>query len=361
MTQDMSTIASTMSHSPRVSVIIPTYNCADYLTQALESIFLQSYEAYEILVIDDGSTDHTSRVLKPYASHIQYHYQSNAGPSAARNYGLTLAKGEFVAFLDGDDVFLPNKLTDQVAILDRNAILGYVHSGWDLVDVADQILSTKTPWIQAPQLNLTTWLLFHPMFLGAVLFRRHWLERVGGFNTELPQAEDVDLFLRLAQQNCPAEWLPKVTVSYRQRLSSLTCQTLVRVHCVNKVFRDFFAQNNLPQGIQELEPRVRFQVLMWCAKQLFVHNHQAEMIPYLKESLAFSPSSRLQAMKRWIATLLPDSNEPELSMKKLRSYWPVFKDALEVDETRWANLERQLDWLLATESQLSKVRSSNPH
>lgn len=98
---------------PKISVIIPTYNRAHYVSQAIDSVLAQTFTDYEILVIDDGSIDNTKEVLQSYLDKITYIYQENKGVSAARNTGLRLARGEWIAFLDSDDIWLPEKLEVQ--------------------------------------------------------------------------------------------------------------------------------------------------------------------------------------------------------------------------------------------------------
>ncbi|MFM6207508.1 glycosyltransferase family 2 protein, partial [Planktothrix sp.] len=88
---------------PRVSVIIPTYNCDRFLPEAIDSVLMQTYQDYEIIVIDDGSTDQTCQVLESYKHKIRYFYQENQGSAVARNLGIKQAQGEFIAFLDADD------------------------------------------------------------------------------------------------------------------------------------------------------------------------------------------------------------------------------------------------------------------
>ena len=97
---------------PRVSVIIPAYNRADLIEETLDSVFAQTYRDYEIIVVDDGSTDDTRAVLAPLAAagKLRYTYQENAGLPAARNTGIRMAAGQYVAFLDSDDLFTPDKL-----------------------------------------------------------------------------------------------------------------------------------------------------------------------------------------------------------------------------------------------------------
>ena len=102
--------------TPKVSVIIPVYNCELYIAQAIESVLNQTYTDYEIIVINDGSTDNTYQVLQPYMKKIRYFSQKNKGLSATRNQGIKMAKGKLISLLDADDLFLYYKLQEQVAI-----------------------------------------------------------------------------------------------------------------------------------------------------------------------------------------------------------------------------------------------------
>src|SRR3990172_7360951 len=111
---------------PKVSVIIPTYNREKYIVETLQSVFEQTFTDYEVIVIDDGSTDNTSVVLKPYLDRIVYIRKPNGGQGSARNVGIKKAKGEYIAFLDSDDLWLPEKLEIQVRYLDGHPEAGLV-------------------------------------------------------------------------------------------------------------------------------------------------------------------------------------------------------------------------------------------
>ena len=112
---------------PKVSVIIPTYNRSKYVTKAIDSVLAQTYRDFEIIVVDDGSTDNTKEVLKPYTDRIKYLYQENTGVSAARNAGIRAAGGQWIAFLDSDDEWLPEKLSIQMDYLSRhNEIVAFI-------------------------------------------------------------------------------------------------------------------------------------------------------------------------------------------------------------------------------------------
>ncbi|MFM7427887.1 MAG: glycosyltransferase family 2 protein, partial [Elainella sp.] len=205
---------------PRVSVVIPAYNCADYLPAAIESVLAQTYRDFEIIVVDDGSTDATPEVLHRYGNQLVAISQANQGVALARNHGIQIAQGEWVAFLDADDLFLPDKLAAQMALAEANPALGLIHSGWQRVDSQGRFLMDVEPWQQVPDLTLESWLRWKPVLPSAMLFRRDWLERSGGFDPRFPPAEDTELVLRLALMGCEAAWLRQITVKYRQHESS---------------------------------------------------------------------------------------------------------------------------------------------
>ena len=128
---------------PRVSVIIPTYNRANMVGDAVQSVLEQSYADWELIVVDDGSQDNTRDVLADYSDpRIRYIYQENRKLPGARNTGIRAGTGEYVAFLDSDDLFTPGKLERQVAVLDRSPDVGLVASGWTEVDAQRNPLRT---------------------------------------------------------------------------------------------------------------------------------------------------------------------------------------------------------------------------
>jgi GT2 family glycosyltransferase len=157
----------------KVSVIIPIYNDARYIAQALNSVLSQTYSNIEILVVDDGSTEDIRSALMPFMPKVRYVYKENGGAASARNRGLQEATGTYVAFLDADDFWLmPTHLADQVTCLDTDSNVGIVHSGWKMVDQDGTPMIDRTPWDTLPDLTLKEWVSYMPVFLGAMLFRR---------------------------------------------------------------------------------------------------------------------------------------------------------------------------------------------
>ncbi|NEP90139.1 MAG: glycosyltransferase family 2 protein [Okeania sp. SIO2C2] len=292
---------STTTKTPRVSVIIPVYNGDRYIRQAIESILSQTYQSYEIIVIDDGSTDNTSLVLEPYVKAIRYIYQKNQGVSAARNHGIDLARGELIAFLDADDFFLPDKLTAQVGVFDAQPNLGIVHSGWRRVNQDGETIKDETPWDYVPKLDLEAWLRWKPIgTMGTLMFRRDWLQQVGNFEAGLGQAEDVDLVLRLALQGCEADWLRESTVCYRQHDRNTMRDGVSQARSINRVLDKFFASESLPLEVRLLEKQVRYNTLVWSSWYLYYTGFYSEMVEYLQRSWKYSPFLPVGTVINWI-------------------------------------------------------------
>ena len=186
-----------MDSKPLVSVIIPTYNRGWAIKEAVDSVLAQDYEDFELLVVDDGSTDNTPEVLDAYGGALKILRQENKGVSAARNRGIENASGRFVAFLDSDDLWLPQKLSRQVEFFNRipDALICQTEEIWIRNGVrVNPKKRHKKPsgMIFEPSLALC---LVSP---SAVMIRRSLFEIVGSFDETLPACEDYDLWLRIS-------------------------------------------------------------------------------------------------------------------------------------------------------------------
>lgn len=285
--------------NPQVSIVIPVYNGDRYIAEAIDSVLAQTYQNFEIVVVDDGSTDQTAQVLQQYSDRIWVVKQANQGVAIARNRGIALAQGHWIAFLDADDSFLPNKLAAQMAVAEANPHLGIVHSGWRRVSATGELLLTVEPWHQIPQLNLESWLRWKPVLPSAMLFRRDWLEKAGGFDPRFPPAEDTDLVLRLAAMGCEANWLRQVTVNYRQHPDSAMHKGMPQARSLAAVIDHFFSQPHLPQSIRWQERHIRYNTLVWIAWYLHYTGHFSEMTDYLKQSWQYSPYLPVETLTHW--------------------------------------------------------------
>ena len=181
---------------PRVSAIIPTYNNPAMLVRAVESVLAQDYRDYELIIIDDGSRPQTREALEPYMDRIRYIHQENAGPSAARNHGIRESGGEFVAFLDSDDLWLPEKLSTQVAFMDAHPEFGLTYHGLEYFTEEGVV---NLPAGDKPAGDVLA-RLFKRIFLvpTSVMCRHECFEKAGYFPEDMRLAEDYDFFLRMA-------------------------------------------------------------------------------------------------------------------------------------------------------------------
>lgn len=290
--------------TPRVSVIIPAYNGDRYIAQAVESVISQTYKNWEIIVIDDGSTDDTRQALEPYFDKIRYVYQENQGVAAARNRGIQESRGELIAFLDQDDFFLSDKLAGQVALFDAQPSLGIVNSGWRLVNQQGETISDIKSWEYFPTLNLKTWIVQMPVLPSAMMFSRKWLENVGGFNSEFDSVDDADLVLRLALLGCESAWLPQVTVCYRQHDKNVSIKkSLKQANLFIKLKQNLFNKPDLPQHIRDLENPAFYEALTWMAWHLYYTGYPASAVEYYQKSFAYTPYSAKKTVGDWINRL----------------------------------------------------------
>lgn len=295
----MQTVISTQK--PRVSVVIPTYNNAKYLSQAIDSVLNQSFDSYEVVVIDDGSTDETATVLASYGDRIRVYHQQNRGVSATRNRGIQLAQGELVAFLDADDYFLPHKLLKQVQVFDAQPGVGIVNSGFQTMHKDGRAIAQVEWWRSIPDLSIENWLRYKPVLPSAMMFRRDWLEQVGGFDPHLSAAEDLDLVLRLVAAGCQSAWLEAITVNYRLHDDSACSQNTPKLaRSAETVLHRFFAQPELPPSVRSLKAFSYYQTLVWSAWRLYCTGYHTEMGDYLQKSLHYSPYSRIQTVENWV-------------------------------------------------------------
>jgi glycosyltransferase involved in cell wall biosynthesis len=188
--------------SPTVSVIVPVYNAERYLGEALESVLAQTYSDYEVIVVNDGSTDGSEQVALGFGDRIRYIRQENAGPGAARNRGIELARGELIAFLDADDLWLPGKLAAQVEFMETHpgVVLSVVNYGLR-VDGKDPPggrwrLPSGGHWWVAP----SAFLAYRDRYVPsspATMVRTGCLRKLGGFPTDVHYGEDVYTWFRV--------------------------------------------------------------------------------------------------------------------------------------------------------------------
>jgi glycosyltransferase involved in cell wall biosynthesis len=209
-----------------VSVIIPAYNTAEYVREALESVFAQTFRDFEVIVINDGSPDtvQLEQVLVPFLSRIVYLRQGNGGPSAARNAGIRAARGKYIAFLDSDDIWLTGYLAEQVNFLESHpnveaSIADAVKFGGPDGGVTWRMLKNGSPGILDFERMLRR---EGGQIPSASVARKQRVVEVGMFDEELRQAEDSNLLVRICFPDRAVGYLGKILVKYRLRPGSLS-------------------------------------------------------------------------------------------------------------------------------------------
>ena len=218
----MTTTASTaqnQKHTPRVSVLMGVYNAERYVGAAIESILQQTFADFEYIIIDDGSTDNSLEIIREFAhrdARIQLHHRENRGIGATRNELLSLARGEFVATMDADDIATRERLDIQVAFLDEHPGHNCVGGNYELIDDEDRhlIMHDRQPLddveVQEQMLRGIT-SINNP----TVMMRRSDVVAVGGYDPELAPAEDLDLYLKLGERGKLAN-VPQIVLRYRE-------------------------------------------------------------------------------------------------------------------------------------------------
>lgn len=197
---------------PLVSVIIPTYNRAQMLSDAIKSVLSQTYQNFELLVIDDHSTDNTTTIVKEFHDNRIYYFQlsKNLGAPAARNHGLEKAKGDYITFLDSDDQWLPGKLEKQIGLLEKKKNVGLVCTGV-------KVMNNHFEWLNIPKYrgDMSN-LLLVKNYVGttsSVMIKKELIEFAGGFDLTFKSCQDWDLFIRLSQL-CEFDYIREPLVLY---------------------------------------------------------------------------------------------------------------------------------------------------
>ncbi len=212
----------------RVSVVIPVHNGEKYLAQAIESVLPQTFRDFELLIVDDGSTDGSRAIMDRYArrdARIRILYQVNRGVSAAGNLGFEKARGEWVARLDADDLFLPDKLQRQIAFIRQHPDVRIVGTLGYFINHAGRVIglvSTDGPFTRAQFEKMAA--RREPVFFvhSSTLMHRETVLAEGGYREQFVQAEDVDLWLRMAEKGHLLLKMPDPLLLYRLHGESLT-------------------------------------------------------------------------------------------------------------------------------------------
>ena len=202
--------------NPLISVIIPIYNGEKFIENLLEQLVKQQYSPMEIIVVDDGSSDKTAQILAKY-THVNYFYQENKGPAAARNNGLQQAHGTFIAFLDCDDLWSETHLNTLIQHFNNNPKLDIVKGQIQEQTIINQSIENK----ELPYFNC---------LLGSCIIRKSTFNKIGYFDEELVFCEDMDWFTRAWENNVPLKKTNSISLYYRRHEHNMTNNVTRRTH-----------------------------------------------------------------------------------------------------------------------------------
>ena len=287
---------------PLVSVVIPAYNSAAFITETVDSVLQQTYPNLEVLVIDDGSTDNTREVLKPYEEKIEYYRKDNGGPASARNFGIRKASGVYVAFLDADDLWKEEKIDRQVKRFDEMPGTGLVHTG--SVQLKDGKIIERASR-HCPNGNVFKE-LFSQNFIGTstVLVRKECFQSLGLFDTRegFMAVEDYDMWLRIARKY-RIEYIAEGLVYYRVHAEGIS----------RNIDRSYLNEKRVIEEAISRWPQIKEEAVSIRKRMAVLYeNYGTELLEYLNlpearqklmESLKYfplKPDVWIKVIKTWL-------------------------------------------------------------
>jgi glycosyltransferase involved in cell wall biosynthesis len=298
-----------------ISAIIPAYNSAEFIADAVNSILKQTFPITEIIIIDDGSTDATQSVVEALPGPITYIKQQNQGPSAARNAGIKAAKSEWIAFLDADDQWTPDKIEQQFKLLETNPSLVLIAGDMAEIDINDQLITEsvlekhklliKFQSLQGAAIPNGLAELVTTNFIptGTVLVKKSVLIGPGLFNQAIRFGEDLELWAKIAAKH-PIACLPQVLMLRRQHGSNATQMTAPLLNDLVKVMMSIKEYANVELTAQQIDPCGL--VAEACANLGYWHFTQYNL-PEARRAMKASLKQKFnnRALFYWLLSLLP--------------------------------------------------------
>jgi glycosyltransferase involved in cell wall biosynthesis len=239
-----------------ISVCIPTFNRKAYLKEAIKSVLAQTHKDYEIVIVDDGSTDGTEQMLKDAGYPIRYYWQQNSGDAAARNRLIQLAHGRYITFLDSDDILMPNAVEQMMTVIDRESEDVIVYGPYIAIDDRGNVCKRKRKRLYSGRI---TRYLFESILVHSCgsMFPKRVLEQAGGFDTSLPVCSDYDLWLRLSMKYRFIA-LPVPTFKRRRHSGNLSTHTMANRVTELRVLERFYYEKG---GSKVAPERIAFRRL----------------------------------------------------------------------------------------------------
>ena len=274
---------------PVVTIVIPAYNHADYLGETIESALAQSYRDFEVFVVDDGSSDATPYVLKGFGDAVRWIRQENSGMAASRNTGIREARGEFIGFLDDDDLWEPNYLARVIPVLQKNSNTGACFAAFRMIDAAGNPLPQKSRLAVPPEKMYDTLIdggFFPPC---SVTVRKVCFNHLGVFDTNLQGYADWDMWLRISHEY-DFVGLPQVLVKYRIHSQGLSSNVQHMFLDNLKAVVKHFGPQDEPLSIWPYDRKRAYGAAYFSAALgYYQHGQLTEVIPLLKTAFSIFP------------------------------------------------------------------------
>ncbi|MBC7528709.1 MAG: glycosyltransferase family 2 protein [Chthonomonadaceae bacterium] len=283
-----------MSDQPTISVVIPAYNSEKFVADAIKSVLAQTVPPLEIIVVDDGSTDGTSGIVSRFSSSVRPIRQGNEGPASARNHGIREAKGEWIALLDADDTWLPQKLERQI-LHTNDSKIGVIHAfseGWKREESGRGNPDFKTLWLK------------NSLITSSVLMRKSACEEVGYFEEDraLIAVEDYNLWLRFAHAGWEIVTCAEPLMRYTPAAGNLSSQIERFAAAELANVEDIGQRLKLPQDSLHAK---RIAIYEEYGRDLLYERHLTAARKMLSIPLRDHPTPA--RLKWWLATLIPRS------------------------------------------------------
>lgn len=286
----------------RVSCILTTYNgeTRGYLREAIDSVLSQDYPHYELLLIDDGSTDNTASVCKEYANdpRVRYCYQENAGLAGARKFGVEQSKESYICFLDDDDIWAPSKLSKQISFFEKTTDpkAGMVYTAAKIIDATGKFKGVR---YQKADGDIYDELLYRGNMITApssVMIKREVLEEVGNVNPEMKSAEDLELWLRIAEKFSIYS-IPDMLIKYRVHQQTITAGASQREEQYERELYKGLLNRNKKLD----QKKILANLYSRFAKRNFSLSNYDKVRYFIKESSLYGRISLEQRIIRWLS------------------------------------------------------------
>jgi glycosyltransferase involved in cell wall biosynthesis len=275
--------------NPKVSVIIPNYNYEKFIAATVESVLSQTYKNIEIIIVDDGSKDNSLEVLKQFGDKIRIIEQKNAGVSVARNHGVSLSTGEYIAFLDADDIWLPEKLERQIEKFKADAEIGLVHCSMTLINPQEEPIGENNNG-QAGFVSEEFLLFERGVVVGAgstALVKRSIFDEVGGFDLRLSTAADWDFCYQVSRTH-KIGFVTEPLVLYRMHGTNMHGNINAMEHDMLLGFEKAFAENT--ENLQQIRNKCYGNLYMTLAGSYYQTKNYSKFLEMAQKSLRKNPS-----------------------------------------------------------------------